>query len=42
LSRSSPAWTRQAFEVDGIELKTRLDLGATAIDYRGLCRNPGA
>jgi len=34
--------TRQGFEVDGIELKARLDFGAAAIDYRGLYKNPGA
>lgn len=34
--------TRIGFEVDGIELKARLDFGAAAIDYRGLYKNPGA
>lgn len=34
--------TRNGFEVDGIELKARLDFAASAIDHRGLYRNPGA
>ena len=28
--------TRQGFEVDGIEMKARMDFAAAAIDYRGL------
>ena len=31
--------TRQGFEVDGVEIKARLDFAAGAIDYRGLCKN---
>lgn len=34
--------TRVGFDVDGVEEKARLDVGAAAIDYRGLYRNPGA
>jgi hypothetical protein len=29
------------FDVDGIEIKARLDFGAKAIDWRGMHRNPG-
>ena len=31
--------TRQGFEVDGVEIKARLDFAAGAIDFRGLCKN---
>ena len=31
--------TRQGFEVDGVEIKARLDFAAGAIDYRGLSKN---
>lgn len=34
--------TRQGFEVDGVEIKARLDFGAAAIDFRGLLKNTGA
>jgi HK97 family phage prohead protease len=34
--------TRVGFDVDGVEEKARLDVGAAAIDHRGLYRNPGA
>lgn len=34
--------TRVGFDVDGVEEKARLDVGAAAIDRRGLYRNPGA
>lgn len=34
--------TRNGFEVDGMEMKVRLDFGASARDYRGFYRNPGA
>jgi hypothetical protein len=34
--------TRQGFDVDGIEIKARLDFAAKALDYRGLYKNPGA
>jgi hypothetical protein len=34
--------TRQGFEVDGMEIKARLDFAAKAIDYRGLYKNLGA
>ena len=33
--------TRQGFEVDGIEMKARMDFAAAAIDYRGLQENAG-
>jgi hypothetical protein len=34
--------TRMGFDVDGMEIKCRLDFGAKAIDWRGLAKNPGA
>lgn len=34
--------TRAGFEVDGIETKARVDIGAAAIDWRGTYMNPGA
>ena len=34
--------TRNGFDVDGIEIKCRLDFGAKAIDWRGFYKNPGA
>ena len=34
--------TRQGFDVDGMEIKARLDFNAKAIDYRGLYKNNGA
>jgi len=34
--------TRNGFDVDGMEIKCRLDFGAKAIDWRGLYKNPGA
>lgn len=33
--------TRQGFDVEGVELKARLDVGAKAIDHRGFWKNPG-
>jgi len=33
--------TRNGFEVDGIEIKARLDFAASAIDHRGLYKNAG-
>jgi hypothetical protein len=33
---------RQGFNVDGIEVKARLDFAAKAIDWRGMVYNPGA
>ncbi|SNT28890.1 hypothetical protein SAMN06265795_12236 [Noviherbaspirillum humi] len=33
---------RQGFEVDGLEIKARLVIGAKAIDFRGMYKNPGA
>jgi HK97 family phage prohead protease len=32
--------TRMGFDVDGIEVKVRLDVGAKVIDWRGLWKNP--
>lgn len=34
--------TRNGFDVDGLEIKARLDFAAKAIDYRGLYKNVGA
>ncbi len=34
--------TRQGFEVDGVEIKARLDFGAKAIDWRGMQKNSGS
>lgn len=34
--------TRQGFEVDGVEVKARMDFAAAAIDHRGLQKNAGA
>ncbi len=34
--------TRAGFEVDGVEIKARLDFGAGVIDHRGMYRNAGA
>ena len=33
--------TRMGFDVDGIEIRARLDFGAKAIDWRGFYKNPG-
>jgi hypothetical protein len=34
--------SRVGFDVDGLELKARLDFAAKAIDWRGFYKNPGA
>jgi len=34
--------TKQGFDIDGIEIKARMDFGAAALDYRGLQKNTGA
>jgi len=34
--------TRAGFDVDGVEIKVRLDFGAGAVDWRGAYRNPGS
>lgn len=34
--------TRQGFDVDGLEVKARLDVGAKTMDHRGLLKNSGA
>ena len=34
--------TRTGFDIDGIETKVRLDIGAAVIDHRGLYKNPGS
>ncbi len=34
--------TRSGFEVDGIQIRARLDFGAGALDFRGIYANPGA
>ena len=33
---------KQGWDVDGVELKVRLDFGAGFLDYRGWYQNPGA
>lgn len=33
--------TREGFDVDGVEIRARLDFGAAAIDHRGFYKNPG-
>jgi hypothetical protein len=33
--------SRTGFDVDGVEIKARLDFGAKAIDWRGMFKNPG-
>jgi len=33
--------TRSGWEVDGVEVKARLDFGAAAIDHRGMVKNAG-
>ena len=33
--------TRIGFDVDGVEIKARLDFGAKAIDWRGMQKSPG-
>jgi hypothetical protein len=34
-------FVREGFEIDGTEIKCRLDFGAGILDYRGLYKNPG-
>ena len=34
--------TRNGFDVDGVEIRARLDFGAGGIDFRGAFNNPGA
>lgn len=34
--------TRTGFDVDGVEVKVRMDVGAKTIDWRGFFRNPAA
>lgn len=34
--------TRMGFDVDGMEIKARLDFGAKALDFRGMSKNVGA
>ncbi|MFN7939136.1 MAG: hypothetical protein U0R19_37780 [Bryobacteraceae bacterium] len=34
--------TRQGFDVDGVEIKARMDFGAKAIDWRGMQKNAGS
>jgi hypothetical protein len=33
--------SRMGFDVDGVEIKARLDFGAKAIDWRGIHKNSG-
>jgi hypothetical protein len=32
---------REPFDVGGVEIKRRLDFGARAVEWRGLCKTPG-
>jgi hypothetical protein len=34
--------TREGFEVDGLQMRVRLDYGAAVLDWRGLYRSAGA
>lgn len=34
--------TKQGFEIDGVEIKARMDFGAAALDFRGFQKNAGA
>ncbi len=34
--------TRAGFEVDGVQIRARLDFGAGVLDFRGIYANPGA
>lgn len=34
--------TRQGFDIDGVEIKVRLDAGAKVLDWRGVLKNPFA
>jgi hypothetical protein len=34
--------SRMGFDVDGVELKARIDFAAKAIAHRGFWKNPGA
>lgn len=34
--------TRTGFDIDGVEVKVRLDVGAKVLDYRNIAKNPGA
>jgi phage head maturation protease len=34
--------SRAGFDVDGVEMRVRLDFGAGVVDHRGLVKNPGA
>ena len=34
--------SRAGFEVDGLQIRARLDFGGGALDYRGVYANPGA
>jgi hypothetical protein len=34
--------TRQGFDVDGFEIKARLDFAAAPVEYRGLQKNVGS
>ena len=33
--------TKQGFEIDGVEIKARMDFGAAALDFRGMQQNAG-
>lgn len=34
--------SRVGFDIDGVETKARVDIGAGVIDFRGAYKNPGA
>lgn len=40
-ARGLQTFQREGFDVDGIEVKVRMDVGAKAIDWRGFAKNPG-
>jgi hypothetical protein len=33
---------QDGFDIDGLKIKSRLDVGIGTIDFRGLYKNPGA
>lgn len=41
-ARGVQVFTREGFDVDGVEIKARLDFGAGWVDYRSWFKNPGA
>lgn len=41
-ARGPQIFTKEGWDVDGVEFKARLDFGAAALDFRSLHKNPGA